>query len=59
MEDLPGPGIKPVSSAWADRFLTTEPLGKPSLRGVLKQSAESETVHVSVYNHLLVPRFFF
>ena len=28
--DLPGPGIKPTSPAWADRFLTTEPLGSPA-----------------------------
>ena len=26
--DLPDPGIKPVSSALAGRFFTTEPLGK-------------------------------
>ena len=29
MLDLPGPGIKPVSSAMAGRFFTTEPPGKP------------------------------
>ena len=28
---LPNPGIKPVSSALAGRFFTTEPPGKPSL----------------------------
>ena len=27
--DLPNPGIKPESPALADRFFTTEPLGKP------------------------------
>jgi len=27
-EDLPGPGIKPVSPALAGRFFTTEPPGK-------------------------------
>ena len=27
--DLPGPGIEPVSPALQDRFLTTEPPGKP------------------------------
>ena len=30
MWDLPGPGIKPVSTALAARFFTTEPPGKPS-----------------------------
>ena len=29
MWDLPGPGIKPVSPALADRFFTTAPPGKP------------------------------
>ena len=29
MWDLPKPGIEPVSSAWAGRFLTTGPPGKP------------------------------
>ena len=28
MRNLPGPGIEPVSPALADRFFTTEPLGK-------------------------------
>ena len=28
-EDLPNPGIKPTSPALADKFLTTEPPGKP------------------------------
>ena len=27
--DLPDPGIEPVSPAFADRFFTTEPPGKP------------------------------
>ena len=27
--DLPNPGIKPTSPAFAGRFFTTEPLGKP------------------------------
>ena len=31
MWDLPGPGLKPVSPAFAGRFLTTVPPGKPSL----------------------------
>ena len=31
MWDHPGPGIKPVSSALAGRFFTTEPPGKPLL----------------------------
>ena len=35
MWDLPGPGIKPVSSALAGRFLTTAPPGK-SLDGLLR-----------------------
>ena len=30
IRDLPGPGIKPVSPALADRFFTTEPPGKPA-----------------------------
>ena len=30
--DLPDPGIEPVSATLADRFLTTEPPGKPYLR---------------------------
>ena len=29
--DLPDPGIKPMSSALAGRFFTTEPPGKPNL----------------------------
>ena len=29
MWDLPGPGLEPVSSALAGRFLTTAPPGKP------------------------------
>ena len=29
-EDLPGPGIKPVSPALTGRFFTTEPIGKPN-----------------------------
>ena len=29
MWDLPGPGIEPVSSALAGRFLSTRPPGKP------------------------------
>ena len=29
MQNLPGPGIEPVSPALADRFFTTEPPGKP------------------------------
>ena len=29
--DLPYPGIKPSSPAWAGRFFTTEPPGKPEL----------------------------
>ena len=31
MWDLPGPGVKPVSSALAAGFFTTEPPGKPSV----------------------------
>ena len=27
--DLPNPGIEPASPAWAGRFFTTEPPGKP------------------------------
>ena len=30
-QDLPNPGIKPMSPALAGRFFTTEPPGKPSL----------------------------
>ena len=29
--DLPGPGLEPVSPAWAGGFLTTAPPGKPRL----------------------------
>ena len=29
-EDLPDPGIEPVSPTLAGRFFTTEPLGRPS-----------------------------
>ena len=32
MWDLPGPGIKPMSSALAGGFFTTEPPDKPALR---------------------------
>ena len=35
---LPGPGIKPESPALAGRFISTEPLGKPS-RGILYHCA--------------------
>ena len=31
MWDLPGPGTNPVSPALVDRFLNTEPAGKPKL----------------------------
>ena len=31
MWDLPGPGKKPVSPAWAEEFLATVPQGSPSL----------------------------
>ena len=30
--NLPGSGIEPMSPTLAGRFLTTEPLGKPSIR---------------------------
>ena len=33
-EDLPDPAIKPVSSALAGGFFTTEPPGKPTLCGL-------------------------
>jgi hypothetical protein len=29
-EDVPDPGIKPISPAWAGRFFTTESPGKPN-----------------------------
>ena len=29
MWDLPGPGVEPVSPAWAGGFFTAEPLGMP------------------------------
>ena len=35
LEDLPDPGIKPVSSALAGRLFTTEPLGQPLLQHIL------------------------
>ena len=31
MQDLPGPGLEPVSPALAGRFLTTVPPGKPNV----------------------------
>ena len=36
--DLPGPGIEPMSPAWAGGFFTIEPLGspnKPGLTGII------------------------
>ena len=30
MWDLPRPGLEPLSPAWAGRFSTTAPLGKPT-----------------------------
>ena len=33
MWDLPGPGLEPVSPAFAGGFLTTVPLGKPLYNG--------------------------
>ena len=38
MWDLPGPGIKPVSPALADRFSTTVPPGKSQERHFLKEA---------------------
>ena len=32
--DLPNLGMEPVSPPLAGRFFTTEPLGKPQIRGV-------------------------
>ena len=33
--DLPNPGIKPMSLAWASRFFATEPPGKPLIQQTL------------------------
>ena len=35
LEDLPDPGIRPVSSAVTGRFFTTEPPGQPLLQSIL------------------------
>ena len=40
-EDLPGPGIEPVSPALADVFFTTETPGKSSLSAAAAKSLES------------------
>ena len=31
MCDLPGPGIEPMSPAWAGGFVTAEPPGEPAI----------------------------
>ena len=36
--NLPGPGIKPVSPALVGGFFTVEPLGKPQLNDIFKDS---------------------
>ena len=50
-EDPPNPGTDLVSPALAGRFFTTEPLGKPSLRGQ-EQSYKNSTLLSSVVSRL-------
>jgi len=57
MWDLPGPGIKLVSSAWLqDRFLTTGPPGRPFI-SVLKKAMEEKVFIFLFYSHPTVLNF--
>ena len=57
MWDLPGPGIKLVSSAWLqDRFLMTGPPGKPFI-SVLKKAMEEKVFIFLFYIHPTVLNF--
>ena len=65
MWDLPGLGIKPVSSALAGRFFTTEPPGKPlpgaSNKNVCQQLAHKESLsfsHINILGYLMKGLFF-
>ena len=50
-EDLPGPGIKPVSPALTGRFFTTEPIGKPNhLTGAAAAAAKSLQSCLTLYD---------
>ena len=42
MWDLPGPGLKPMSPALADGFLTTVPPGKPSQNNTEKTNTQKQ-----------------
>ena len=42
MWDLPGPGLEPVCSVLAGRFLTTAPPGKPHLRFLNRKTGMGE-----------------
>ena len=44
MWDLPRPGLEPVSPAWAGRFSTTEPPGKPTVSVLNENSNVMEAV---------------
>ena len=65
MWDLPGLGIKPVSSALAGRFFTTEPPGKPlpgaSNKNACQQLAHKESLslsHINILGCLMKGLFF-
>ena len=66
MWDLLGPGIKPVSSALAGRFLTTEPPGKAlpgiySNKNACQQLAHKESLpfsHINILGYLMKSLFF-
>ena len=55
-EDLPDPGIKPVSLALTGRFLTPESQGKPSVTCVLEpfmvQSIEGYSFPETIFKHV-------
>ena len=66
MWDLPGPGIKPESSALAGRFFTTEPPGKPlpgiySNKNACQQLTHKESFpfsHINILGCLMKGLFF-
>ena len=66
MWDLPGPGIKPVSSALGGRFFTTEPPEKPlpgiySNENACQQLAHKESLsfsHINILGCLMKGLFF-
>ena len=55
MWDLPRPGLKPVSPAFAGRFSTTAPPGKPG-RLILKHCATREALPYLLCSESLRPR---